>query len=137
MAKEPTKKINEDIIRQTDTYLRGYMLNRRMLQLNIYENKQSLNSEWEEESPGELSMARARMFEIRHNIMSLGNCDEKLMLYYHYIRGETVEKCAELLGISRSSGFRLKKRALCIALGALNEKCGSDEKGAQPYEAAV
>ena len=114
MAKEPTKKINEDIIRQTDTYLKGYMLNRRMLQLNIYENKQSLNSEWEEESPGELSMARARMFEIRHNIMSLDNCDEKLMLYYHYIKGETIERCSELIGVSRSSGFRMNRRGLLM-----------------------
>ena len=121
MAKEPTKKINEDIIRQTDTYLRGYMLNRRMLQLNIYENKQSLNSEWEEESPGELSMARARMFEIRHNIMSLDNCDEKLMLYYHYIKGETIERCSELIGVSRSSGFRMNRRGLLMLAEKIKE----------------
>ena len=119
MAKEPTKKINEDIIRQTDTYLKGYMLNRRMLQLNIYENKKLLNSEWEEESPGELSMARARMFEIRHNIMSLDNCDEKLMLYYHYIKGETIERCSELIGVSRRSAFRLRHKAMALAYGEL------------------
>ena len=41
----------------------------------------------------------------------LPNSDEKLLLYYHYVKGENVERCAELLGISRSSGFRLKKRA--------------------------
>ena len=126
MAKEPTKKINEDIIRQTDTYLKGYMLNRRMLQLNIYENKQSLNSEWEEESPGELSMARARMFEIRHNIMSLDNCDEKLMLYYHYIKGETVERCSELLGVSRSSGFRMNRRGLLMLAEKIKEINGKN-----------
>ena len=126
MAKEPTKKINEDIIRQTDTYLKGYMLNRRMLQLNIYENKQSLHSEWEEESPGELSMARARMFEIRHNIMSLDNCDEKLMLYYHYIKGETIERCSELLGVSRSSGFRMNRRGLLMLAEKMKEINGKN-----------
>ena len=126
MAKEPTKKINEDIIRQTDTYLKGYMLNRRMLQLNIYENKQSLNSEWEEESPGELSMARARMFEIRHNIMSLDNCDEKLMLYYHYIKGETIERCSELIGVSRSSGFRMNRRGLLMLAEKMKEINGKN-----------
>jgi hypothetical protein len=92
-----------------------------MLQLNIYENKQSLNSEWEEESPGELSMARARMFEIRHNIMSLDNCDEKLMLYYHYIKGETIERCSELIGVSRSSGFRMNRRGLLMLAEKIKE----------------
>ena len=62
--------------------------------------------------PGELTLVRAKMYEVRHFIMNMENRDEKLLLYYHYIRGESVEKCAELLGISRSSGFRLKKRAL-------------------------
>jgi hypothetical protein len=126
MAKEPTKNINEDIIRQTDTYLKGYMLNRRMLQLNIYENKKSLHSEWEEESPSELSMARARMFEIRHKIMSLDNCDEKLMLYYHYIKGETVERCSELLGVSRSSGFRMNRRGLLMLAEKIKEINGKN-----------
>jgi hypothetical protein len=126
MAKEPTQKINEDIIRQTDTYLKAYMLNRRMLQLNIYEYKQSLNSEWEEESPGELSMARARMFEIRHNIMSLDNCDEKLMLYYHYIKGETIERCSELIGVSRSSGFRMNRRGLLMLADKMKEINGKN-----------
>ena len=98
-----------------DTYLKGYTLSRRMLQLNIYEEKGSLPSEWNEDTPGEFAMARARMFEIRHKIMSLENCDEKLMLYNIFVKGHSVERCAELMGISRSSAFRLKKRALVLA----------------------
>ena len=71
---------------------------------------------------GEAPLARARMYEIRHLINSLPNCDEKLLLYYHYIKGENVERCAELLGISRSSGFRMKKKALVRAYEAFEKK---------------
>ena len=115
MAEEKDlSKCEEETVRQTDSYLKGYSLHKKMLQLNIYEKRNSLFSEWNEETPGELPLARARMFEIRHAIMSLENCDEKLMLYYHYIKGETVERCSELLGISRSSGFRMNRRALLM-----------------------
>ena len=47
--------------------------------------------------------------------MSMQNCDEKLMLYNIFVKGHSVERCAELMGISRSSAFRLKKRALVLA----------------------
>ena len=69
----------------------------------------------------DVSIARAKMYEIRHFIMRMKNSDEKLLLYYHYVRGESVERCAELLGISRSSGFRLKKRALQKAIACMKE----------------
>ena len=64
---------------------------------------------------GDRPLARARMFEIRHFIMDMPNSDETLMLYYHYVKGEPVERCGELLGISRSSAFRLKAKALALA----------------------
>ena len=97
-----------------------------MLQLSIYEKKNSLFSEWNAESPGELPLARARMFEIRHRIMSLPNCDEKLMLYYHYVKGETIERCSELLGIARSSGFRMNKRGLLMLMEKMKEDNGEN-----------
>ena len=74
------------------------------------------------ESPGEVPLARARMYEVRHFIMSMHNCDEKLFLYYRYIKGETVERCAEMLGISRASGFRMRKRALLMACKILSSE---------------
>ncbi len=107
--------ISEEEIRTTENYLKGYALCRRMLKLDRYEREFFGYRELPEEVPGEGPLLRASMFEIRHFIMSLGNCDEKLLLYYHYIRGESVEKCAELLGISRAGGFRLKRRALTLA----------------------
>ena len=112
MDKEP---ISDAEIRETDDFLRGYCLNRKLLRLDKYE-RTYFGYEDSDESPSvEAPLAKARMFEVRQFIMSRKNSDEKLLLYYHYVRGESVEKCAELLGVSRSSGFRLKKRALVAA----------------------
>lgn len=108
-------------IRKADNYLRGYIINQKLLRLDRYEREYLGYRDTEESSTVDVSLARAKMFEIRHFVTEMKNGDEKLLLYYHYIRGETVEKCAELLGISRSSGFRLKKRALSMA-AALMEK---------------
>lgn len=110
--KDPAE-INRDMSR-ADNYLSGYKINRHLFKLENYERRKSLESEWEAECPGELPMARARMFDIRHRILSLPNGDEKLILYYHYVKGEPIEKCGEMLGISRSSAFRLRRRALCL-----------------------
>ena len=103
-------------LRQIENYLKGYRFNSRLLRMDRYEREFFNPTGIEPESQGELPLARARMFEIRHFLMGIPNCDEKLLLYYHYIKGESVDRCAELLGISRSSAFRMKKRALALAL---------------------
>ena len=110
--KNVKEEISKEEIKKAEEFLKGYKLNRNLFRLDCYEKKRSEASEWDEESPDELYLARAKMFEIRHAIMELPNCDEKLMLYFHYIKGETIEKCAEMLGLSRSSAFRMRKRAL-------------------------
>ena len=103
-------------------FLKGYALNRKLLVLDRYEKQYMSASGAEEMLISEVAFARPRMYEVRNFIMSLENSDEKLLLYYHYVRGEPVEKCAELLGISRSSGFRLKNRALDMAAHVAIEK---------------
>ena len=112
-----------------ENYLNTYKFCRRMLNLRNYEQKYFDTLEWESESPAEFSLARAKMYEIRHFILDMPNCDEKLLLYYHFVRCETVERCGELLGVSRSSAFRMKKRALAkaflfsVRMGKNLEKC--------------
>ena len=114
---------DEEKIRKTENYLRGYGLDRKLLKMDRYEREYYGNSNsLDFESPGEVPLARARMYEVRHFIMSVRNCDEKLFLYYRYVKGETVERCAEMLGISRASGFRMRKRALLLAYEILLEK---------------
>jgi len=115
------KSISEDKLRDIDDYLKGYILNQKLLKLDKYERTYFGYRDGDDGAVSDTPLARARMFEIRHFIMEMKNGDEKLLLYYHYVRGETVEKCAELLGISRSSGFRLKKRALAAAAERMSE----------------
>lgn len=105
-------EVSEESIKKIENFLKGYKFNRRLLMMKNYEDKYFDTCEWESESPVEFALARGKMYEVRHFILNMVNSDEKLFLYYHYVRGETVERCAELLGISRSSGFRLKRRAL-------------------------
>jgi hypothetical protein len=107
--------ISQAEIKELDNYLKGYALNVKLLRLDKYERTYFGYKDGDDSAFNDAPLARAKMFEVRHFIMGMKNSDEKLLLYYHYIRGESVEKCAELLGISRSSAFRLKKRALTMA----------------------
>lgn len=101
-------------IKEVQNYLRFHSFYEKLLRLDKYE--QEYFRAGEARAPtGESSLAHARMFEIRQFIMSMQNSNEKLFLYYHYVRGDSVDRCAELIGISRSSAFRLKKRALALA----------------------
>ena len=113
----------EEKIRAAESYLLGYGLNRTLLKMDRYEREYyGRGDALDIEAPGEVPLARARMYEVRHFIMSLCNCDKKLFLYYRYVKSETVEHCAEMLGISRASGFRMRKRALLFACEMLDAK---------------
>ncbi len=109
MSATITKQQKEAI----DAYLRGYALNKKLLRLERYEQEYFCGkSDGDGNMPTEAPLARARMFDVRHFVLSLGNCDEKLFLYFHYIKGESMPRCAELLGISERSCYRMKNRAL-------------------------
>ena len=110
--KQEKQEITKEQIEEVENYLKSYKFCQKLIMLGNYEKKYFETLEWEREIPAEFSVARAKMFEVRHFIVSMENSNEKLMLYYHYIHCDTVEQCAELMGISRSSAFRLKKRAL-------------------------
>lgn len=111
---------NEENIEEMKDYLSGYKLCRDLLELEKYEREFLRSREWTSERPGDLSLARAKMFEIRHFILELPNSNEKILLYLHYIDCEPIERCGDIMGISRSSAFRLKKRALSLALNVKN-----------------
>ena len=55
---------------------------------------------------------RAQMYAIRSAILEVEDSRERLFLYHYYIKGNTLETCAKLLGISRRSIYRLKARAI-------------------------
>ena len=110
--KDTEKKILS--VSEAENYLKGYTLNKKLIYAERYEAEFGGSGD-DLELLGDIPLARARMFEIRHFIMDMPNSDEKLMLYYHYVKGESVERCGELLGVSRSSAFRLKAKALSLA----------------------
>ena len=109
MLKEEISKVD---IKKAEEFLEGYKTNKNLYKIDLYEKSRGLVSEWDVESPNELFLARARMFDVRHAIMGLPNSDEKLFLYFHYIKGESVERCGDMLGVSRATAFRVKKRAV-------------------------
>jgi hypothetical protein len=62
------------------------------------------------------------MYGVRAFINNL-KCDSnsKLLLYWHYIRGESVARCADIIGVSRAGAFRVRHRALEAAARALRK----------------
>ena len=105
-----------------DTILSEYSVFRKLLDMDLYNKQYFGNAEillkkerQEILFSAESSRITAKMFSLRRFVLSLGGCNEKLFLFYHYIHGESVGRVAELMGISRRSAFRLKKRALEFA----------------------
>ena len=105
----------ETEIEEIKNYLGGYKLFRSILELEKYEREFLSPHQWTNERPGDITLAKAQMFEIRHFVLDLPNSNEKILLYLHYIDCEPIEKCGDILNISRSSAFRLKKKALALA----------------------
>ena len=105
-------------LREIEAYLNEYTVFRRMMDMDFYEKEYFGNAYiWKEKHglPGGDAYMKSRMFEIRRFVLSLGKCNEKIFLFYHYVHGESVTRCAELMNMSRRSAFRLKKRALSYA----------------------
>ena len=116
------KRSEEMYMERAERYLSEYSVFRRMKEMDKYEldyfgkSEEYMDMMGRELSlPGAKSVATSKLFEIRRFVMSLGNCNEKVFLFYHYIHGESVGRCAELMGQAPRSAFRLKKRALIYA----------------------
>ena len=75
--------------------------------------KKLVGTESTQQADGDINL-RAELFELRRSVLSLPESRERFFLYNRYIHGRTVEECAELLGISRRSAFRLRERALAM-----------------------
>lgn len=102
--------------REVECYLSEYRTGARMMEMNEYERNYlggaGKNTAISRET--ELYL-KARMYEIRDFILSIEGRDEKLFLYYHYVHGESMMRCAELLAVSRATVYRIRKRALDMA----------------------
>ena len=64
--------------------------------------------------------------EIKELINSLHNGREKMVLYYHFLRGESVESSARLIGISRRTAYRMLDKGIAMVALALRERALRD-----------
>lgn len=106
----------EEAIQRAKNFLCGYQLCLDMLELRRYERKRA-NAfrevcDCEDVLMGNEAFWRARMLEVGALISGMKNGREKLILYYHYVRGESIECAANLLGISRRTAYRLHQKGL-------------------------
>ena len=113
------KKASENGVELVRSYLCGYQFCVDMLRLRGYERKRAKHfdepCDCEDLLLGDEVLWRARMYEIQTLIDGMRNCREKIILYYHYIRGESIEHAADLLGVSRRTGYRLHQKGLLMA----------------------
>ncbi len=118
-AQKDHAAINGDSAR---SYLESYLIYSKMLDMRVCEEQTS--SKEDEESRRavaayEIVCIKTRMREIEDFIESLDIENKwllcKIFLKYHYILGYTIEECSEKMYVSRSTAYRLKKRALRFA----------------------
>ena len=110
---------SDPVLGSVRDFLCGYQLCVDMLHLRRYERRRAYvfcdPCECEELLAGNESYWHARMYEVESLINAMRNGREKLMLYYHYIRGESIEHAADLIGVSRRTGYRLHSKGLLMA----------------------
>ena len=130
--------VSAEELRAAEEYLSSYRHGAKMLDCMRY-GRQFMGSEFLPEDPllrwsesydeleyekpdSDESLIRARMYGVRQFISEL-RCDtnSRLLLYWHYIRGVSVARCAEMMDISRAGAFRVRKRALECAARALRK----------------
>ena len=130
--------VSAEELRAAEEYLSSYRHGARMLDCMRY-GRNFMGSEVLPEDPllywsenyediesnsdgADESIIRARMYGVRQFISEL-KCDSntRLLLYWHYIRGVSVTRCAEMMNISRAGAFRVRKRALEAAARALRK----------------
>ncbi len=123
-----SRDVSADELHDAEEYLCSYRHGARILDCMKY-GREFMGSEVLPEDPlldlyedadSDEELIRARMFGVRRFVNEL-KCDgnARLLLYWHYIRGVSVTRCAEIIGVSRAGAFRVRKRALEAAARAL------------------
>lgn len=100
-------------------YLSGYRVCLDMLDLRKYERRRVRRQEedcsCEDVFSGDEFYWRSRVSEVTTLVQAMKNSREKVVIYYHYIRGESIEHIADFLGVSRRTGYRLHEKGLLSA----------------------
>ena len=91
-------------------FLESYLYNNKLLRGNRY-----ARTYFGASNLGDDPFIKAAMHPVRVFIMELPDCREKMFLYFRYLHGHSVEKCAELMEVSRRTAFRVAAAALTFA----------------------
>lgn len=127
---------NAERVEEVRNFLCGYRLCLDMLRVRQYERKRARafddECDCEDILRGNEALWRARMFEVGSLIGQMRNGREKLILYYHYVKGESIEHAADLLGVSRRTGYRLHEKGLFQASFLFDRMKKKEFSGADP-----
>ena len=128
---EDKKTLTDERIALARDFLSGYRVCEALLGVRRYERKRARKIDLEETDCealllGDEATWRMRMYEVEHLIASLSNSKEKIILYYRYIKGESVEHVSDLLGFSRRTGYRLLNRGL-LAVGSRLKRMNAED----------
>lgn len=104
------------------SHLKSYRLYHRMLDGNRYARAFFEADDTEPKHLADDALLKARMMAIRRFVMTLPDCREKMLLYYRYLFGYSVEKCAELMDVSRRTAFRIADEAIRFAAENYDER---------------
>ncbi len=100
-------------------FLCGYRLSAQMLGLRREERRRLPSFEDDclcsDILAGDEAYWRARMYEVESLLGQMKNGRERMLLYYRYVRGLSVERAANLIGVSRRTGYRIHERGLMLA----------------------
>lgn len=109
-------------------FLEGYGASKNILKMMEYEKEYFADESKSHADDalivpgGDEVLLKSKMYDVRRFILGMEDGKEKALLFYHYIRGFSVEKCSEMMGIGRTSAFRLKKKALASAAAIFAER---------------
>ena len=129
-------KDQNQMAEEARNFLCGYQLCLDMLKLRKYERKRAKAFEEACECAdilsGDEAYWKARIYEVATLLGNMKNSREKMVLYYRYVRGESLESAARLMGISRRTAYRLWHRGLFIAGEYLQKRRTDAERFLMP-----
>ena len=111
-------------------FLRDYQIGLRFLQLRHFERRRNPEEQFptgDEFLRGNEAFWRARMQAVCSLIGAMKNGREKLILYYHYVQGESLERASDRIGFSRRTGYRLHQKGLLIVSFLLENRKKREE----------
>ena len=126
---------DEDFIKQMKAFLESYRICQKICDSYKEEYDAGIIPICEAEDRERVYRAcKKRCAQVKEFIGSLSiELEQKKMLELHYLQGYTVERCADQLYLSRSTAFRVKKRAeisACSFYFDFRAKAGGDKEGA-------